>query len=63
MEENALLYFRLFKDVCQKINSSLNVNEVLKLITENTAKALKTKGCSIFLLNKQKKLLKLSAFH
>ena len=63
MEENALLYFRMFKDVNQKINSSLNVNEVLKHIAENTAKALKAKGCSIFLLDKQKKLLKLSAFH
>ena len=54
-------YLKLFKDVCKKINSSLNIGEVLKAITENSVKTLNVKGCTIFLLDKAKKRLLVSS--
>ena len=54
-------YLSLFKDVCKAINSSLDIGEVLKAITENTVKILNIKGCTIFLLDKTKKQLIVSA--
>jgi len=44
--------------VCKKINSSLDISNVLKAITENTVNILEVKGCTIFLLDRAgKKLL------
>ena len=63
MENQAMLYFKLFRDVCRKINSSLNFREVLSMMTETIVKTLNIKGSSIFLLDKEKKLLKISAFY
>lgn len=51
------VYLSLFRDVCKKINSSLDIAEVLKAITENAVKTLAVKGCTIFLLEKSKKRL------
>jgi len=50
-------YIKMFKDVCKKINSSLNINDVLTAITENTVKVLNVKGCTIFLLDRSGKKL------
>lgn len=51
-------YIKTFKDVCKKINSSLDIGNVLKAITENTVNILNVKGCTIFLLDRAgKKLL------
>ena len=50
--ENDTRYLRLFKDVCKKINSSLELGDVLNAIVENTVKMLHVKGCSIFLLDR-----------
>jgi len=56
-------YLKTFKDVCKKINSSLDINVVLKAITESAANILNVKGCTIFLLdNERKKLLVSSSF-
>ena len=59
--ENEIRYLKLFKDVCKKINSSLELSEVLNAIVENTAKMLHVKGCSIFLLDKTHHRLIVSA--
>ena len=56
-------YFRLLRDVSKAINSSLNVAEVLKLITENTVPALQVKACALFLLDKDRKILEARASH
>jgi signal transduction protein with GAF and PtsI domain len=52
---------KLFKDICKKINSSLDIKEVLNSITENTVKILSVKGCTIFLLDQIEKKLKISS--
>lgn len=61
MPAQEIQYLKLFRDVCKKINSSLDIGEVLKSITENTVKTLDVKGCTIFLLDKAKKRLLVSS--
>ncbi|TET75009.1 MAG: GAF domain-containing protein [Candidatus Heimdallarchaeota archaeon] len=61
MENKELQYFRLFRDVCKVINSTLNLEEVLKLITENVVNVLNVKACTIFLLDTVENRLKVSA--
>ena len=63
MEDTQLQYFRLFRDVSKAVNSSLNLSEVLKLITENTVAALNVKACTLFLLDKDRKILEARASH
>ena len=63
MEDTQLQYFRLFRDVSKAVNSSLDVAEVLKVITENTVAALDVKACTIFLLDKDRKILEARASH
>jgi GAF domain-containing protein len=63
MEDTPLQYFKLFRDVSRAVNSSLDVAEVLKLITENTVVALNVKACTIFLLDKDRKILEARASH
>ena len=63
MKHDAMRYFRLFRDVCSKINSSHELSEVLRLITENATAILGTKGCAIYLLDKKENRLKVSASH
>jgi signal transduction protein with GAF and PtsI domain len=61
MPVQEIQFLKLFKDVCKKINSSLDIKEVLNSITENTVKALNVKGCTIFLLDQIEKKLKISS--
>ena len=63
MENKGIQYFRLFRHVCKIINSTLALNEVLKLITENVVKVLNAKACTIFLLDTKNKKLEVSASH
>ncbi len=63
MEDTQFQYFRLLRDVSKAVNASLSVAEVLKLITENTAVALDVKACTIFLLDKDRKILEARASH
>lgn len=51
-------YLKSFKDVCKKVNSSLDLNEVLASIAESTVKALDVKGCTIFLLDREQHTLR-----
>lgn len=61
MPVQEIRFLKLFKDVCKKINSSLDIREVLNSITENTVKTLNLKGCTIFLLDQMEKKLKISS--
>ena len=56
-------YFRLFRDICKTINSSLNLTEVLNLITKNVVSALNVKACTVFLWDREKNRLEVSATH
>lgn len=61
MPTQEIKYLRIFKEVCKKVNSSLDIRDVLKAITENTAGMLKVKGCTIFLLDRERKNLHVSS--
>lgn len=63
MEIKEKTYLRLFRDICKVINSSLNLAEVLNLITENVTNGLSVKGCAIFLWDKEQNILKVRATH
>lgn len=63
MEAKESQYLNLFKEVCKKINSSLDLGDVLTSITENAALILGVKGCAIFLLDAKNSRLKMSASH
>jgi len=54
-------YFKLFRNVCKTINSSLNLKEVLDLITEKVVKVLQVKACTLFLLDREQRRLEVSA--
>ena len=61
MPNQELEYLHLFKEITKKINSSLDIGDVLRLITENIVKTLDVKGCAIFLFDKSKKRLLISS--
>ena len=61
MENNESRYFESILDVCKVINSSLDLREVLILITENIVKLIHVKACTIFLLDKSRNELDVSA--
>ena len=63
MKNKELQYFKLFRDVCKVINYSLDLKEVLILITENIVKLINVKACTIFLLDKSRNKLDASASH
>ena len=63
MQKKELKYFQLFRNVCKVINSSLDLKEVLMLITENIVKLLNVKACTIFLLDKNRNKLDVSESH
>ena len=63
MQNKESQYFELFIDVCKVINSSLDLKEVLMLVTENIVKLLSVKACTIFLLDKSRNKLEVSASH
>ena len=61
MGTKEMKYFKSFKDMSTIINSSLNLKEVLDLITKNITRVLNVKACTLFLLDKERKRLKVSA--
>ena len=63
MQNKESRYFKLFIDICKVINSSLDLKEVLILITENIVKLIDVKACTIFLLDKSRNKLEVSASH
>ena len=63
MQTKEIEYFKLFRDVCKKINSSLNLQEVLDLIAESVVKVINVKACTVFLWDKKGNTLEVSATH
>ena len=63
MQDKEIKYFKLFRDACKAINSSLDLREVLNLITENVVKVLNVKACTVFLWDRQRNILEVSATH
>jgi signal transduction protein with GAF and PtsI domain len=61
MKNNEKTYFRLLKNSCKAINSSLNLTEVLNLITENVIAALNVKACTVFLWDRERNILEVIA--
>jgi GAF domain-containing protein len=51
MQSSEMQYFKLFRDICKAMSSTLNLKEVLELITEETVRLLGVKACSIFLVD------------
>ena len=56
-------YLSSFINVCRLVNSSLEITEVLKAITESATSALEAKACAIFLVDKVNKRLKIGSYH
>ena len=63
MQTKEIQYFKLFRDVCKVINSSLDLNKVLNLIAENIVNVLEVKACTVFLWDKKRNTLEVSAAH
>ena len=61
MQNTEKKYYKLLKDFSNTINLSLNDTEVLKMMVENFQKALNVKACTIYLLSRDLKSLKLRA--
>ena len=61
MENKESRYFESILDVCKVINSSLDLKKVLILITENIVKLINVRACTIFLLDKRRNELDVSA--
>lgn len=57
MKELQARYFDALYQVAETINSTLSVNEVLATIVKATAEATEAKGCSLMLLDDEKKRL------
>ena len=63
MEKSGKSYFKLFRDTCKIINSSLDLSEVLNLIAKNVVAVLNVKACTVFLWDRKKRTLEVSATH
>jgi signal transduction protein with GAF and PtsI domain len=63
MQTKEIQYFKLFRDVCKVVNSSLDLKEVLKLIAENIVNVLDVKACTVFLWDRNRNTLEVSAAH
>lgn len=63
MESIEMLYFKLFRGVCAKINESLELNKILMLITKEATKMLDAKGCAIYLLDKNENRLIIGSYY
>jgi len=58
MEGNVSKYYTAIYDVAKAMNSTLNVEEVLKTIVEGAATAASAKGCALMLLSPDRKSLR-----
>ena len=63
METKDKDFFKMFRDTCKIINSSLNLSEVLNLITQNVVAVLNVKACTVFLWDRKQSTLEVSATH
>jgi len=56
-----MAFFRSFREICKAVNSSLDLQEVLRLIVENVTAIMKVKASTIFLLDMKNKQLEVAA--
>ena len=63
MTTQDMAFFRSFREICKAVNSSLDLQEVLRLIVENVTAIMKVKACTIFLLDMKNKQLEVAATH
>ncbi|KJR40893.1 GAF-domain-containing sensor protein [Candidatus Magnetoovum chiemensis] len=56
-------FLKLFREISKAVSSTLNIQEVLNIIVENTAKAMRVKGASIRLIQENTKKLVLGAVY
>ncbi len=59
MRKSKVQYYNTLYQVTRTITSTLDLNEVLRLIAENTAKTMDMKACSIRLIDEDKKTLRI----
>jgi signal transduction protein with GAF and PtsI domain len=57
------LYFNSFREVVKAVHSTLDINEVLKMLVKKITKVMKVKGCAIRLLDLNKRTLELVSFY
>jgi signal transduction protein with GAF and PtsI domain len=63
MEAHEKLYFNSFREVVKAVHSTLDINEVLKMLVKKITKVMKVKGCAIRLLDSNKRILELVSFY
>jgi len=56
-------YLRVFEEITKTLSSSLDLNEVLDMIVRKIREVMGLKGCTLRLLNKEKKQLELAAHY
>jgi PAS domain S-box-containing protein len=56
-------YLRVFEEITKVVGSSLNLDEVLDAIVKKIPQVMGLKGCSLRLLNEEKKQLELAAYY
>lgn len=61
MRRSKTQYYNALYQITKTITSTLDLDEVLKLIVENTTKAMEVKACSIRLIDEDKKTLRIVA--
>lgn len=59
MRKGKVQYYNTLYQVTRTITSTLDLNEVLRLITENTVKTMGVKACSIRLIDENRKTLRI----
>lgn len=63
MKEMTTHYYRALYEVSKKVNSSLQVDEVLDSLVKGVTEAMDAKGCALMLLSPEGKLLVHRAVH
>lgn len=63
MEENVSKYYTAIYDVAKAMNSTLNVEEVLRTIVEGAAIAANAKACALMLLSPDRQSLRHAVSH
>lgn len=58
MEANVSKYYTAIYDVAQAMNSTLDTEEVLKIVVEGAATAAGVKGCALMLLTPDRRILR-----
>jgi GAF domain-containing protein len=61
MRKGKVQYYNTLYQITRTITSTLDLDEVLRLITENTTKTMGVKACSIRLINEDKKTLRIAS--